>query len=101
MLGRYEKSDSNSLAVLTPERQIRGVYKKLSICLDVIEEQLVHLEDTASRSCLIVLEDDLLCLVEECEECLVCPDSAEPHAIVSLQSRGETVIGEIKHLLRD
>lgn len=80
--------------------RVAAIYKRLIVALDIIEEQLTGIEDLAARSCLVVLEDDLRDLMAECEEYLVCPDDMPSRVLPSLHSRSETVLNELRYVLK-
>ena len=79
-------------------RQLEDLYQKLTVCLDVLNEQLIHVEESSARSCLIVLEDDLNALLIEVEDSML--SEVEPKCFKSLRTRTETVITELKDILR-
>lgn len=82
-------------------RHLEDLYQKLTVCLDIVCEQLLYIEHSGARSCLIVLEDDLNALLAEVEDMMLEAVIPERKLLHSLRVRTETVINELKDLLRD
>lgn len=89
--------------VVSPEEPFVGslgcLYQKLSLGLEIIEEELLRVGDIVQKSCLVVFEDDLKALLEECEESLFTNDSSKSKYHTSLRTRAETVLEELLDFL--
>ena len=82
----------------TPEVRLRQIYPDLSSSyekLQVVHDHLLSPRDIAVAA---VLEDDLLSLIEECEEYLIACDQLKNEQVESFESRSVTVLEEVKNL---
>jgi hypothetical protein len=80
-------------------KPLRALYQKLTEYLGIVEDlipRLQHLDQAASA---VVLEDDLNCLVEECEELMIAGVDIRCREVLSLESRALTIIEEVECLV--
>ena len=80
------------------EVRVRQLYPDLSSSyekLQVVHEHLLLPRDMAIAA---VLEDDLLSLIEECEEYLISTGKLKDEQVESFESRSVTVLEEVKNL---
>jgi hypothetical protein len=80
-------------------KPLRALYQKLTEYLGIVEDlipRLQHLDQCASA---VVLEDDLDCLVEECEELMIAGVDVRSREVLSLESRALTIIEEVECLV--
>ena len=80
--------------------RLNSVYKKVSACLDTVQDELTHdCSETREQVCLIILEDDLVNLLEECENHLLGQQRPRRVELHSLESRTQCVIEELLKFL--
>lgn len=79
---------------------LQAVHRRLSLCLDTVEEIAPHLEDSRLRACLAILGEDLTSLLEECEELLVGATAPIRQELLSLDARVSCVLEEVLGLMR-
>lgn len=80
-------------------KTLREMYQKLTEYLGIVEDirpRLQHFDQCASA---VVLEDDLNCLVEECEELIIAGADVQSREVLSLESRAFTIIDEVECLV--
>ncbi len=75
------------------------IYKKLDRCKDALERSSSGDMDLKEKVCLMVIEEDLNALMEECEEYLVAGLKPRMPEFHSLRSRSMTVIEELEKLV--
>ena len=96
MLGRdryKRKAVSRSL------RELAEMYRKLSILLEIVEGRDEYCNFVSQRVFSVVLEEDLIQLIEECEEILITGLYSDSASYYALRARGETVLEETLELI--
>ncbi len=78
--------------------EVSRVYELLLHSAEAVENSMFWESDSQRRSCMAILLEDLDSLIEESEFLILCEPCA--NTLYSLQSRADTVLGEVKKLLR-
>ena len=78
---------------------LSGLYKKLSDCLELVEDVFYLEQDQQRLAIAAVLEEDLEDLLEECEEYLIDGRELTLPAFSSFQSRSATVLEEVQEVI--
>jgi hypothetical protein len=86
------ESDKDSL------EGVSRVYELLLHSAEAVENSMFGESDPQVRSCMAILLDDIDSLIEESQFLILCEPCA--NTLFSLESRADTVLGEVKKLLR-
>jgi len=78
--------------------RVGQIYELLLHSSEAVENIMLGESDQERRSCMAILLDDIDSLIEECQFLILCEPCAA--TLFSLQGRADTVLGEVKKLLR-
>ncbi len=78
--------------------RLRGLYRDLSICYETLCDARDHLSSVRERAVAAVLEEDLECLVQECEDYLIFTSEVSASQLRSFENRSLTVLEEMHEL---
>jgi hypothetical protein len=81
---------------MVSREHLEFLYKKLQDNAYQVAESLESQENSNDYLCLVVLEDDVSCLLEECSKMLRRDELPAPPKLVSFESRCMTVFDEIE-----
>lgn len=82
----------------TEAQRLRGIYRNLSSSWETLQVVRDHLASPREIAAATVLEEDLQCLVEECEEYLIAGDELPSGKLSAFESRSVTVLEELEAL---
>jgi len=80
--------------------EVRETYRKLALCLEYVDQAVRSIEAPYERAALVVIEEDLNVLLEECEDVLVV-GGAQGNELNSLSSRSYTVLEELRSIFQN
>jgi len=77
--------------------EVNETYRKLSLVLDYVDQAVGRMEGPFEKAALVVIEEDLHVLLEECEDFMVQGLVDEQH-LNSLACRSHTVLDELRSI---
>jgi hypothetical protein len=83
-----------------PGKRLNHLYRQLSVCLDTVQEELIHkVEEESEKICLAIIEDDLESLLSECEDKMLGASTLPKNELDSIESRTECVVEELLRMI--